>query len=106
VKGRVRSLGHRRFINKTDLGLKYWSYNYFFSSSEGGGSKKSDKCDIRSGAQGEFKGLVGRRERENTAGRGVGGERQKAGQRGCVMLGTVPVYTVQTVKEKKKRAKG
>ena len=50
VKGRVRSLGHRKVINKTDLGLKYWSYNYYFSSSEGGESKKSDKCDIRSGA--------------------------------------------------------
>ena len=40
VKGRVRSLGHRKVINKTDLGLKYWSYNYYFSSSEGGGKQK------------------------------------------------------------------
>lgn len=55
-------------------------------------------------AQGEFECLVGRREREHSGKGGVGGGgRQKAGQRRCVMLvGTEPVYTVQTVKEKKK----
>jgi len=72
VKGRVRSLGHRRFINKTDLGLRYRNYNLFFPPLGGGESKKSDKCDIRSGAQGRSKGLVGRRGREKTAGRGKG----------------------------------
>jgi len=40
VKGRVRSLGHRRFINKTDLGLGYWNYNFFFFFLLGGGRAK------------------------------------------------------------------
>jgi len=40
VKGRVRSLGHRRFINKTDLGLRYRNYNLFFPPLGGGRAKR------------------------------------------------------------------
>ena len=107
VKGRVRSLGHRRVINKTDLGLKYWSYNYYFSSSEGGRAKRVINV-ISAVAQGEFECLVGRREREHSGKGGVGGggKTESGSTRVCDASGHRTGIHSTNGERKEKRAKG